>query len=410
MQNERFTYLFDHYFLKTGSGSERSEFLYLLSSGNYDSLLKDLIDRKYDAFLPENNPFSQQMEEAMLLHILQSQKPLSAEPTLIVKQQKLWPRIIGVAAAFVAVVFGIYFFTLQHKVSRSVGVEFVKDVDPGNFGATLTLANGDKIRLNDAANGQILKDQNINIIKKADGQLVYEIKEDNDVSKGENTLTTAKGETYMVVLPDHSKVWLNAQSSLTFATGMVNNGSRKVKLEGEAYFEVARLTVAGNAANPLKVPFVVSTDRQDVEVLGTHFNISSYKDEASVKTTLLEGKVKVLVHPDGANATGKSALLSPGQEATLDGKEIAVKDVDVSNAVAWKNGEFMFDNERLETIMKQIARWYNVEIRYEDPELKIQELKGGFTRFEKVSKVLTMLERTGRVNFEIKGNTIIIKK
>jgi transmembrane sensor len=313
--------------------------------------------------------------------------------------KKLYPfRIINIAAAaaVVLVLCGIYFFNYRnakHPVNEALAIQ---DVAPGKVGATLTLANGKKIRLNEAANGELAKEAGVVITKSANGDLIYEIKDKAGESNKVNTLSTAKGEMYNLRLPDGSHIWLNAASSLTYAANLIKNGHRKVKLDGEAYFEVAK-----DKAHP----FIVESKGQDVEVLGTHFNINSYADETSIKTTLLEGSVRVTLP-----ASTGYVVLKPNQQAILQDGNIKVRQVIADDAIAWKNGYFNFDSDNLERVMTRIARWYNIEPVYEDESLKQEIFAGTISSNKKISEVLKMLEETGGIAFEVKGNKVFVKR
>jgi ferric-dicitrate binding protein FerR (iron transport regulator) len=207
------------------------------------------------------------------------------------------------------------------------------------------------------------------------------------------TASTAKGQTYQFTLPDGTKVWLNADSKLEFPSGFVNSKTRDVRLFGEGYFEVAK-----DKAHP----FIVRTNKQEVEVLGTHFNINSYADEGNVKTTLLEGSVRV-------NGQGReSVVLKPNQQAVVfASKQTEVNSVDVGDVVAWKNGKFVFVRENVRSIMNKIARWYDVQIIYEG-DVKGKALGGSVSRFKNVSEVLEMLSATKAVQFRIEGRKVIV--
>ncbi len=302
--------------------------------------------------------------------------------------------LAAVAAAVAFIIIGAYFFNSPES-GKDKGSQVAKkeEIIPGKVGATLTLANGKKIRLADVAKGQLAKEAGVVITKTENGQLIYHI-EGNDSEVGHlNTLTTAKGETYQVHLPDGSLVFLNAASSLTYNTSLVENGKRMVKLSGEGYFEIAK-----DKAHP----FIVKTDKEEVEVLGTHFNINSYVDDEVTKTTLLEGSVKL-------SAFDLTRTLKPGQQARLVAGKIRIEEVDTDVAVAWKNNEFVVESERIETIMKMVERWYNVEVIYVGAQTN-ERFSGGVSRFDKVSKVLDIVESTGEAHFEIKGRKIYVSK
>lgn len=309
------------------------------------------------------------------------------------KTVKLWLRIATVAAALAVICTGIYFFSYKSEKVPTAAYVVPEEIKPGDFGATLTLANGRKISLANASNGEIGRESGIIISKSGDGRLVYEIDEKVADPNASNTLSTARGETYQVRLPDGSLVYLNAASSLTYTTSLIENGKRMVKLIGEGYFEVAK---------DKQHPFIVKTNNQQVEVLGTHFNISSYADDEVEKTTLLEGSVKL-------SAAGSSKVLRPGQQAKLSGGKIQINETDTDLAVAWKNNEFVIESEHIETIMKMIERWYNVEVIYNGEKTK-QRFSGKVSRFDNMSKVLEIVESTGEARFDVRGRTVYVSK
>lgn len=309
----------------------------------------------------------------------------------------LWPRI-AVAAAVSIMVFGggLFYYNRTKLPSQTSQIADINDIAPGKKGATLTLANGKEIRLSDAANGELAKEAGVVITKTSTGQLVYEIKGAESAPNKTNTLSTAAGETYQVRLPDGSLVYLNAASSLTYSTSLNRQGgARRVKLSGEGYFEVAR-----DKAHP----FIVESPGQQVEVLGTHFNINSYADEPAVKTTLLEGSVRVK-----ASGGAIEKVLKPSQQSILYAGKINVAKADIEEVTAWKNGLFIFNDEPISDIMRRVARWYNVKIVYKDVDRK-ELFGGGISRYENISKVLTKLEKTGGVHFRLEGNTVYVSR
>lgn len=306
-------------------------------------------------------------------------------------------RWAAAAAIIFAISLGAYLlFVNQGKNEEHV---FVNDVLPGSNQAVLTLADGKKISLNDIKDGDLIKESGISISKTASGHLVYTIEESENITDESkvNTISTPNGGEWEVRLPDGSTVWLNAASSLKYPLNISKAKQRLVELTGEAYFEVKK---------DKEHPFIVKTNKQQLEVLGTHFNINSYLDESVTRTTLFEGSVKIAE----INDPNKFELLSPGEQSILSSKGITVKTVDVDEAIAWKNGYFMFNNERQESILRKIARWYNVQIEYIDPEAKDVMYYGTVSRFEKISKVLRKFEQTGEVRYDIKGNTLMVYK
>lgn len=269
------------------------------------------------------------------------------------------------------------------------------DIAPGGNRATLTLADGSTIILDSAINGAISKQGNTTVIKLSDGQVAYKPSNLNlqPSTINYNTITTPRGGQYQLELADGSKVWLNAASSITFPTSF-SGKDRDVKIIGEAYFEVAH-----NAS----MPFRVSVGDMKVEVLGTHFNINAYADEGVIKTTLLQGSVKVVE----GNA---SALLKPGQQAQLQTANHQLQttnNVDVDEVISWKKGLFYFNQDDIQTIMRQIARWYNVEVVFEG-KISKETFSGIVDRKSNISQVLTIMEQAG-IRFHIEGRKIIIR-
>ena len=312
-----------------------------------------------------------------------------------------WWRVA--AAAVIILAAGIYFWFQYgdtHPVqAKNVPGEsrFKNDVLPGGDKATLTLANGTQIILDSAANGMLSQQGNSVVNKTRKGELKYEVR-GTKYEVAYNTLSTPNGGQYQLVLPDGSKVWLNAASSIRYPTAFMGN-ERKVEITGEAYFEVTK-----NQGKPFKVYFSSPTGGGHVEVLGTHFNINAYIDEATIKTTLLEGSVKV-------SKNAASAILKPGEQASISqsSNTIPVQTADVDEVVAWKNGRFEFNGNNIQSVMRQLGRWYDIEVSYEGsmPEVNFM---GGISRQENISEVLKMLEITKAVKFKIEGKKIIVTK
>lgn len=268
------------------------------------------------------------------------------------------------------------------------------DVSPGGNKAILTLANGTKIDLNNVKNG-VLANQGQTVLKKEkDGRITYEAPGDKakDSTSIYNTITIPKGGQFQIVLGDGSKVWLNSASSITFPTAF-SKTERRVTITGEVYFEIAKNK---------KLPFRVVAGRQTVEVLGTHFNINAYTDESAIKTTLVEGSVKV-------SADSQTAILKPEQQSSIfynkPGK-ISVNTVDTDDVLAWTNGNFQFEKAEIPLILREAARWYDVEIKYEG-EVPKRRFSGSISRNVNLSELLKMLKYTG-INFKIEGKTIIV--
>lgn len=302
----------------------------------------------------------------------------------------LWKSIAAAVIIIFAAGAGLWYFKSDQSPANQIVKVSKNDIAPGNSQATLTLTNGKRILLSSTVNGALLKEAGVEVQKNSKGELVYkQLKSNESTELAYHTLTTAKGEQYQVILPDNSHVWLNSASSIKFPVNFSPSKERKVFITGEVYFEVAKDKAK---------PFRVVSDDQLVTVYGTHFNINSYKDETGTRTTLIEGSVDV-------NGT----LLKPKQQAINENGGIKVVPVNVEDIVAWKNGYFRFKNETLESIMRKVSRWYDVDIEFESPGLKNIEFGGVMTKYVSVSKVLEMLEFTGEASFELKGRTILIK-
>ncbi len=269
---------------------------------------------------------------------------------------------------------------------------FKNDVAPGGNKAILTLADGSVIVLDSAQNGTLTNQGNTKVIKLDNGQLAYNSAGIKSTEVLFNTISTPRGGQYQVILPDGSKVWLNAASSLRFPAAFVDK-ERRVDVTGEAYFEIAK-----NAA----MPFVVSVGGAEVQVLGTHFNIMAYDDEATMKTTLLEGSIKFV-------KGNTSHLLKPGQQSQLTptGSVNVASGVDMAHVMAWKNGLFHFEDADIQTFMRQLSRWYDVEVVYQNKNNNDQFVLE-MPRSSKLSDVLKVLELTGDIRFGIDGKKIII--
>lgn len=305
-------------------------------------------------------------------------------------------RYAAAAILLIMVFGGSYIYLRKNRPQHLTFKNHPKnDALPGSDKAVLTLANGAKIILNTAKNG-VLASQGKTVLNKAKGNiLVYQAPQNlnNTALKAEyNTIATPKGGQFQVILPDGSKVWLNAASSIKFPTAFTGN-ERKVTITGEVYFEVTK-----NKA----MPFRVVSGKQTIEVLGTHFNVCAYSDESQIKTTLVEGSVKLY-------SGTQTALLKPSQQAIVANNvdvPIKVKEVDTEDALAWKNGIFEFESADIALIMRQAARWYNVDIDYEG-KLPLKKFTGSISRNVNLSELLNILKYTG-VNFKITGKTIIV--
>lgn len=315
-----------------------------------------------------------------------------------VVQHSFWSFTKYFKYAAAVLITGIFGYAFLHKKNNTATIAKTQkpqvlknDVLPGGNKATLTLGDGSVITLEDMENGSFKKENGVKISKK-EGKLIYEILPmENENAITYNTINTPTGGQYEILLPDGSKVWLNSKSSLHFPTAF-SGKERKVELTGEGYFEISKNK---------EMPFVVEAGKTHVEVLGTHFNVMAYDNEAVSKTTLLEGSVKV------RNGENKK-LLSPGQQAIV-GTQIRVEAVDPDEAIAWKEGYFQFDNEDLTAIMRQLQRWYDVDV-VNEKQIPDKHFTAMISRNNTLSKVLKMLELSGELKFEIEDKRITIRE
>lgn len=321
------------------------------------------------------------------------QSRIEQEPVVQVRRIGRYARWVAAASVVIALGLAGEYFWPRHAAHQPAPVATAakpqNDLPPGSNKAQLLLGDGSVVDLANATNG-VIKDKGGVRINKQDGRLIYDASKQDAVSET-NTIQTPRGGQYQVVLPDGTKVWLNAASSLSYPTAF-SGKDRQVRLKGEAYFEVA---------GDKNKPFSVSVDGLQVDVLGTHFDVMAYDDERAINTTLLEGSVKV-------TKGSSSHLLTEGQEASLDrsSESFKVRDADADAAIAWKNGFFQFGGVPIETVMRQLARWYDVDVEYQGQILS--HFRGSVSRGANVSEVFKMLELTGAVHFRIEGKKIIV--
>ncbi|MEO8860301.1 MAG: FecR domain-containing protein [Ginsengibacter sp.] len=308
----------------------------------------------------------------------------------------LSPRYQWWAAASIILLMGAFsYFMFFNKSTKPEQIAKILNNDvkaPQSNKATITLANGQKVYLDSTGNGALAIQGNVKLVKVANGKIVYQTNSGEVISKMEyNTLSNPRGSKVINMdLADGSKVWLNAGSSLTYPVLFIGS-ERKVSVTGEAYFEVA---------HDASRPFIVNNGSMNVRVLGTHFNVNTFEDDGNdIKVTLLEGSVKV----NNANATG---LLKPGQQAVVTKEIKVVNDVDLDLVMAWKNGYFQFDNASLQNVLKEVSRWYDVNVVYEGKN-QPRQFVGEIQRDLSLSEMLKLLERN-KVHFKIEGKELRI--
>jgi len=398
MEIHRIIFLYDLNRRGEASEAEQQELRLLMEDEHAEPILKNYWDKKWDELSDTGEDDTERLEE--IFERIIAQKKFQ-------RTRKRFPYPYAIAATL-AILFGVglVYYRLTHHSAATTEVASLIDAAPGRDLAVLMLADGRKIRLSASNNGKIAEESGVNITKTANGQIFYQPRTDQgENSDGRsravayNTISTPSGGKYCINLPDGSKVWLNAATTLKFPSDFAGLKARRVELSGEAYFEVA---------HNKSIPFIVKTAAQEVLVLGTHFNINSYGNELETKTTLLEGKV--MVRPTSNQAVGRSAVsvvLKPGEMATLR-DSVKVDRVDPDIATAWKDGNFLFDETDLRSILRQLERWYSVKVDYNSiPEGR--SFNGLISREVKLSKVLEMLELTGRIKFETHNGKINVK-
>jgi ferric-dicitrate binding protein FerR (iron transport regulator) len=296
------------------------------------------------------------------------------------------------ASIVVMLAVGTYFLTANKKTGHSTTkTQKQADVPPGGQKAVLTLADGKTIVLDNAANGNLAQQGNAEVVKLADGQITYNVKDLAAKDVMWNTMSTPTGGTYQVTLPDGTKVWLNAASAITYPTAFAGN-KREVTIKGEAYFEVTK--------NKQK-PFIVDIDgKSRVEVLGTIFNINSYDNEPGIHTTLVEGSVKI------TKAT-QSAILKPGQQAIVASGITVKSNANIDQVLAWKNGLFEFEGLDLPAVLRQLERWYDIKVQYRRA-VDNGQYGGRLLRSVNLSEILAILEQVSDVKFKLEGKTLMV--
>jgi hypothetical protein len=387
--DKRIAYLFNLYYHKQATTEELKELFDRLSTYD-DNQLTDLMREAWEDLHTHEDLFDEAKSQNILNKILKDTPPANVV-NIKPKRYYLW----SIAATIlIALSVGAWFLSKPKPADPlMVKVRPSHDALPGSNKAILTLGNGTTVVLDDANKGVIAKQGNTVIVKNKEGQVDYQVADANTGEKAiaYNTVTTPKGYQYHVVLPDGSKVWLNAASSIKFPTEFTG-AQRDVEMTGEAYFEVAK--------NPA-MPFIVKTSREEVKVLGTHFSIMAYDDEPVLRTSLLEGSIMLT-----SQKTVK--LLKPGNQAILNahGDVNVITEGDMGEAIAWKNGLFQFKDAGIEGIMRQAARWYDVDIHYQG-KIPTRQFTGKIPRNVKLSELLSMFKYAG-VNFDIEGKDVTV--
>lgn len=400
MDQQKLQYLLKRYFDKTCTESEWQELFAVMNDTGKKEEVQTLLSSMMQQEDVGQYEYNEAKWEPILNTILDSRTKTrlsvasEEESNVVEMQPKRRSQWKWIAAASIIVLFASIaalkfpFWKMNKGEQSSFAGTVVKEEH-----AILTLADGTQIVLDSAENGELSQQGNIKVIKLSQGQIVYSGKTEK-ANNQYNTITTPKGVQYQLTLPDGTMVWINAASSLKFPVSF-DGDKREVSLTGEAYFEVAKNKAAS---------FTVHAKSNDIQVLGTHFNVMAYDDEEATNTTLLEGKVKVVAE------NGNSVLLKPNQQAQYkEGGNIKVKNnVDVEEVMAWKNNFFVFRDADIETIMRQLSRWYNINITYKG---KVKYLfQAEIPRNQAMDSVLKALSLTGNVHFEVKGNDVTVTR
>lgn len=392
MNQERFKVLFQQYLNDNLPPEDVEELQRTIQDARNDELLDEMLKNSFNE--PAFTDVDDEVRKAIFNTVCNNIKQEHDEPENTRERRRIPYRWLAGAAALLFITLSVGWFFLKRNVEKTENTYVAYTIKPGSNKATLTLANGKKLILTDSLEGQLASEAGVKIFKNKKGEIIYTAIASND--KGEqalqyNVLTTKNGEQFQVILPDGTHVWLDAASSLKYPVTFKGD-ERKVELTGQGYFEVSH-----NAAKP----FIVKTAQTEVQVLGTHFNVSAFDDEQDTKTTLLEGAVRVKSY--------KSAvLLKPGEQAVLNnGRELIINnDVDINREVAWKNGLFDFKKAGIEEIMVKVSRWYDIDVMYEGSIPKTR-LTGKISRDVDIKSLLEILAFEG-IKWRIKGNSVII--
>jgi transmembrane sensor len=368
------------------------------NSGKANIDEKRFLERFYNLFEVEDDLVTE-VNEAEYEDLKQSiknaidKKIVDDKKGVIIKLKPFWLNSAAAVVTLFLMTYGSYLLLRTDKrTNNQVSKNNYRNIIPGGNKAVLTLADGTQLLLDEASKGEVARQAGVVITKAADGRIVYQTVGTNTIGQqpSQNTITTPKGGQYQVILPDSSSVWLNSASSITYPTSF-SGKERLVSLKGEAYFEVAKNK---------KMPFKVQSGLQSVEVLGTHFNVNAYGDEPEMETTLLEGSVKIM-------SSSNSAVIVPGEQGVVSGSGAIMKRmVDVDQEVAWKNGLFSFKGQDIHAIMRQISRWYNIEVVY-DKSLPDEKYYGEIERSSRLENVFKILE-LNNVVFTLQGKKVLV--
>lgn len=398
MNEERITYLFYRYFDGTSTPDEKVELADLIQNPLYKERFLALMEEAWKTYSDDNPVFSEEKSRKLLTEVLGH--PITDESELTENPHRpvfLWKRFAAVAMIIIATGLAFYFYQDQKRIPEAMTV-IEEDILPGRNIASLTLQDGTVFHLETAENGLLTRQEKVAVMKVNDGQIVYQAPDQSfNGQPAFHELITPRGGQYMLILPDGSKAWLNAASSIRFPVPF-SESDRKVEITGEVFFEITK----SKRKNGQPRPFFVKVHQTEIEVLGTQFNINAYDDEHMLRTTLLEGSVKV-------HNGNLEKLLKPGQEASISqaSSSIQINEVDTEMSVAWKNGYFQFEQTPLQEVMRQLSKWYDVDVSYEGA-IPDRAFSGEISRSTTLSQVLEILE-ISKVHFNRDDKKILIK-
>lgn len=381
-----FQSLMDKYLTNSITAKEKEFLFAMIRSRQYMPTLEKAVEEALET--PMEIPEDMALREEIFAYVQAHKQP--------VKQKRYWPRYAAAAALLLLIVTGAYYWLQPSAPSPRPAAGYISTAKPGANKAILTLADGSSITLDSAGNRQL--QQGATSVRQQGSQLVYDV-QGSGPGISYNVLRTPRGGQFQVTLPDGTKAWLNAASSVRYPTAFTGK-ERKIEITGEVYMEVSPF----NTGTAEAMPFVVVSAHQQVTVLGTQFNINAYEEEGTTSTTLISGKVKVAAQNGNAGI-----ILAPEQQAVIAHNSaitaIPVKQVETSKVIAWKNGYFDFEEERLAVVLRLLSRWYNVDFEA-DPAMLHLKFSAVIARSSPISEVLSLLSATGAVKFREEGNKI----
>lgn len=387
----RLAYLFQKYYSGDASAEETDELMALIREAQDDQQLSGLLKDAWENAAKRPGFFSQDESNTIFSNILE--QTADGDEDIEPLRRWYWWRYAAAAILVLVGLGALYKFNTESITQPKIAsTELVNDVEPGGNRATLTLADGSTILLDSASNGVLATQAGARISKNSDGQLTYDAQNNGAAADPNqvNMLSTPKGGQYQITLPDGSKVWLNSSSSIRFPASFADN-ERSVAITGEVYFEVKK---------DKRRPFRVHFQDNEIEVLGTSFNVMAYQDEPSSRTTLIEGSVSL------TNSNNRKKL-TPGEQAAINGNgNIKTTQVDVDEVIAWKKGLFYFRDESIEQVMKKASRWYDIQVEYQG-SIPLRQFTGKVSMDVNISELLNMLSYAG-VNCKLENKKVII--